>query len=108
VVNQFLISVTNETKVITDYSIISAASNQSAGLILFPLMVMNAFSSLYPQFTLYFALFSLGTMLLLKWSKGIVLGLMEERIGLLQIFTYFCALEILPGLIAVKYVIETF
>lgn len=107
-IHQFLIFATNETKVIIEYSSISTSSNQTAGLILFPLMVMNAFSSIYPQFNLYIALITLGSILLLKWSKGIVLGLIEERIGLLQIFTYFCTLEILPSLIVVKYIIETF
>ena len=107
-VNMLIVFITRQAKGIKEYTAISSGANQSAGLILFPLMVLIAFSSINSFFVLYLALFSVSIVLLIKWLKGVLLGIVEERIGILQIFAYFCALEILPGLVAVKYVIETF
>ena len=107
-INGFVMLITRQAKSVKEYAAISNVANQSAGLILFPLMILIAFSTINSFFILYMALFCLALVLLLKWVKGVLLGIVEERIGILQIFAYFCALEILPGLVAVKYVIETF
>jgi hypothetical protein len=50
----------------------------------------------------------LAMVVLLKWYRGLLMSLVIERIGLLQIFSYFCGLEILPVFVLVKYIIETF
>ncbi|HQQ95140.1 MAG TPA: DUF4271 domain-containing protein [Bacteroidia bacterium] len=108
IINRILATVSNEPKLVSEYDLITASSNQLTGLILFPLIVLNTFSNLLPQFVFLTSLSVLGFMLLFKWGKGFVLGALEERIGILQILTYFCALEILPQLMAVKFIIETF
>ncbi len=82
--------------------------NQSFGLFLFPLIVLMEFSKFNPLIFIWCASLVLGTAVLLKWYRGVLMSLVVERIGLLQIFSYFCALEILPVFVLVKYIIETF
>jgi hypothetical protein len=50
----------------------------------------------------------LSSSIIYRWYRGVIIGLIEERVGLLQTFTYFCGLEILPVIVLVKYIIETF
>jgi len=106
--NKLIATITGETRIVSEYNHISSSTDQLAGLLLFPLIVLNAFSEILPQFVFITSLCLLGFMLLLKWSRGFVLGLAEERVGILQILAYFCALEILPQLIVVKYIVQTF
>lgn len=106
--NRILGYFTNERKVISEYAVNSLFINQTFGLLLFPWVILIQFSTLNPIIFISGALILLALSVLLKWYRGVVIGLVEERIGLLQIFSYFCSLEILPIFVLVKYVIETF
>lgn len=108
IVNRALGYFTNERRVISEYTVNSLFINQTFGLLLFPWMILVQLSTLNPVIFISGALVVLGLSVLLKWYRGVMIGLVEERIGLLQIFSYFCSLEILPIFIMVKYVIETF
>jgi len=99
---------TNERKVVSEYRVNSILINETFGLILFPLIVLAQFSSFDPLGFVFGGVLVVAASLLLKWYRGVIIGLVEERIGLLQTFSYFCGLEILPVLVLVKYVIETF
>jgi hypothetical protein len=107
-VNKMLIFFTGERKIIMEYVTNSSLINQALGLFLFPVIVLAEFSKIDALIFIVvaMALLSLGT--LLKWYRGATRGLIEERIGILQIFSYFCGLEILPVFVLVKYIIETF
>lgn len=106
--NRVLGHFTNERKVISEYVVNSLFINQTFGLLLFPWMILIQLSTLNPVIFISGALIVLALSVLLKWYRGVMIGLVEERIGLLQIFSYFCSLEILPIFVLVKYVIETF
>jgi len=107
-INWMLIFMTSKGKFIQEYRVISGSLNRASGLFLFPLLLLLGFSEIDSGFILVLALVLLGLMLLIKWIKGVLLSLGEEGLGILQILTYFCALEILPQLVLVKYTIETF
>lgn len=107
-VNRTLTFFTDKRKVISEYATSSTLINQSFGLFLFPLIILIEFSPFDPLVFILGALTVLAASIILKWYRGVIMGLVEERIGLLQIFSYFCGLEILPVFVLVKYIIETF
>lgn len=106
--NYLLALFTNERKLVSEYSVNASLINQTFGLLMFPWIILSEFSTLNPLVFISGAVIILISAVLLKWYRGAIIGLVEERIGLLQIFSYFCGLEILPVLVLVKFVIETF
>lgn len=107
-VNELLGFVTNEHRLVSDYFTNVSLVNQTFGLFLFPWIILAQFSHFNPLVFVSGALIVLAISLAFRWYKGIIISLVEERIGILQIFIYFCGLEILPSLVVVKYIIETF
>jgi hypothetical protein len=75
---------------------------------LFPCVVLVELSPINPFIFISLGGIILATSILLRWYRGIIIGLVEQRLGFLQIFSYFCSLEILPVFVLVKYIIETF
>lgn len=82
--------------------------NQSLGMILLPAMAVVELSGFNPLYTLITCLIIIAVSYLIKLYRGIMFSLIENRIGLLQVFIYLCALEILPFLVFTKYIITTF
>jgi hypothetical protein len=108
VINSLLHYFTERPKIFSDYSVSNTLVNQTFGLFLFPWIVLMQFSDFNPLIFIYAGLAVLAASMLIKWYRGLLMGMEEERIGVLQIFSYFCGLEILPVLVLVKYLIETF
>lgn len=106
--NRALSFFTEERKVVSEYATNSSLVNQTLGLFMFPWIILLEFSKFNPLIFISAALIVVASALLLKWYRGIIMSLVNERIGLLQIFSYFCGLEILPVFVMVKYIIETF
>ncbi len=106
--NRVLIVFTGERKLITEYNVSSRLVDQAFGLALFPCVVLMQFSTFNPVIFLSGALLIMAFSILLKWYRGVIIGLVDQRIGLLQIFSYFCGLEILPVFVLVKFLIQTF
>jgi len=106
--NRVLGFLTGERKVLAEYSINSALVNQTFGILVFPFVILLQFGPFNVAVLLWISLFILSLALLLKWYRGLRKGLIEEGIGFLQIFSYFCALEILPVFVLVKYIVENF
>lgn len=106
--NALLKAISSKGKFIQEYRLISGSINRVSGLFLFPLLLLIGFSEINAEFLLILSLVLVGLMLLIKWVKGLLLSISEDGLGILQILTYFCALEILPQLVLVKYTIETF
>ncbi len=98
---------TDRRRLFSDVRVSTTLVNQTFGLFIFPFLVFSEFINWNPRYFLWAALTILGVSMLLKWYRGLVMSLLEERIGILQIFSYFCGLEILPLLTVVKFVVET-
>jgi len=106
--NQFICFLSNNYKTLADYSYNSIKINQTFGLFLFPWLVLSELTNFNSLIFISGAFVVLSASLIYRWYRGVIIGLIEERIGLLQTFTYFCGLEILPVIVLVKYIIETF
>jgi hypothetical protein len=106
--NQFICFLSNNYKTLSDYSYNSIKINQTFGLFLFPWLIMAELTDFNPLIFVSGAFVVVTASIVYRWYRGVIIGLIEERIGLLQTFTYFCGLEILPVIILVKYIIETF
>ncbi len=106
--NQFISFLTDDRKTISEYSYNSLKINQTFGIFIFPWLILVEFTQFNSLIFISCAFVVIAVSLVYQWYRGIIIGLIEERIGLLQTFTYFCALEILPIIVLVKYIIETF
>lgn len=107
-INKVFVLLTGDKKVLSDYDTNASLINQAIGLFLFPWVILIQFGKFNPVFLLSSALVILATGFFIKWYRGVILSLIEQRVGLLQILSYFCGLEILPICVMVKYTIETF
>lgn len=106
--DQVVLAVSNRSKVLQEYRMFSWNINRSAGILLLPIVVLTAFSGYNPAFLNTLGLVVLSALLLFRWTRAVLLCMGEEGIGILQILTYFCGLEILPQLVTVKFLVETF
>ncbi len=106
--NQFISFLTNDRKTISEYSYNSVKINQTFGIFLFPWLILAELTKFNALVFVSGAFVVLASSLIYRWYRGVIIGLIEERVGLLQTFTYFCGLEILPVVVLVKYIIETF
>ena len=108
IANKILIVFTGSKTLIHQYSYYSFIINQTFGLFVFPCIILAEFSKLNSLYFLSAGVIIIGISIVLKWFRGIVFSLLEERVGILQTFIYLCTLEILPILVLVKFIIETF
>lgn len=106
--NQFISFLSNDRRTISEYSYNSIKINQTFGIFLFPWLILAELTKFNALIFVSAAFVVLAASLVYKWYRGVIIGLIEERVGLLQTFTYFCGLEILPVVVLVKYIIETF
>ena len=101
-------NVTNNQKLVSEYTVSSTLVNQTFGLLLFPCLAILQFSDVLPAVFFWIAVVIVSLSVLLRWYRGLLMCAGEQRLGFVQIFSYFCALEILPVLVLVKYVVETY
>lgn len=106
--NKLLSVILNDARLIPEFVYSSFVISQTFGIFLFPCLILAEFSSFNPVVFLLVGGVILFMSQVFKWYRGILFGLIEHRVGLLQTFVYFCALEILPALVMVKFIIETF
>lgn len=106
--NQFISFLSNDRKTISEYAYNSVKINQTFGIFLFPWLILAELTKFNALIFVSAAFVVLAVSLVYRWYRGVIISLIEERVGLLQTFTYFCGLEILPVVVLVKYIIETF
>lgn len=82
--------------------------NQTLGILLLPIMVVVELSHMQPIYLLIATGIIIATSLFMKLYRGVVFSLFENHIGLLQVFIYLCALEILPFLVFLKFIMTNF
>jgi len=81
---------------------------QIAGIILFPIVVFLQFSKYPAEWFLYPGLIVCGSIYILRVFRGLVISSLEQNIGILYIILYLCALEILPLLVLVRFLLINF
>jgi hypothetical protein len=108
ILNKMLSLIVNDNRIIPEFVYSSFVISQTFGIFLFPCLLLAELGNYNVTVFLSVATVILVASQLFKWYRGVLFGLIEHRVGLLQIFTYFCALEILPALVLIKFIIETF
>jgi hypothetical protein len=108
ILNKIVSVSANDNKLIPEFVYSSFVISQTFGIFLFPCLIAAEFGKYEPGIFLSMACVVLVVSQVFKWYRGVLFSLVERHIGLLQIFVYFCALEILPALVMVKFIIEKF
>jgi hypothetical protein len=81
---------------------------QTIGIIIFPLIICMQFANYPKEWFLYPALVICGGFYGLRMFRGFIISSVEQNIGIVYIFLYLCALEILPMLVLVKFLLINF
>jgi hypothetical protein len=100
--------ITQTSNLFTEYINNTLIINQSVGVVLLPVMIIIELAPVNPVWIVLPATLFLILGYLLRLYRGFLFGGIEEGIGALQLFVYLCALEILPLLVLVKFLIVNF
>lgn len=82
--------------------------SQTIGIIIFPLIICLQFSKYPTEWFLYPSLIICAGFYGLRMFRGFIISATEQNIGILYIFLYLCALEILPMLVLAKFLLVNF
>ncbi len=99
---------TKTNSIINEYFNSTLIINQSVGLLLLPVMILAQLSPLHPLWLVVPGALLLIFAYLLRLFRGFVFAGIDHGIGILQLFVYLCALEILPLLVLIKFLIVNF
>ncbi len=83
-------------------------SCQTLGVVLLPLVICIQFSRYPTEWFLYPALILCGAFYIVRFIRGFIISAVEQNVGILYIFLYLCALEILPLLVLIKFLLVNF
>lgn len=106
--NYLIGQLTDTSTLFNEYIYNNLLINQATGIILFPFLIAIELSPISINYLLIPCILVLVVNLALKWFRGFLFSAVEQRIGFLQIFIYFCAVEILPSLVLIKFIIVNF
>ncbi|MBS1651270.1 MAG: DUF4271 domain-containing protein [Bacteroidetes bacterium] len=82
--------------------------NDLLGVLLFAVNIAFVYFEINPLLTLTLGLTFASISYVLKLYFGAIMSLIVNKVGFLQIFLYLCAVEILPILVLIKLLIQTF
>ena len=80
--------------------------NLVTGILLLPLLLLIIYT--YHELFLYLAGGLVLIMIFLRFIRGIAIGLSDSKFSLIHLFLYLCTLEILPLLVAAKFLSKYF
>ncbi len=100
--------VTETNTIFNEYINNTLIINQSIGVVLLPIMIIVELSPVNPVWIVFPATLFLVLGYVLRLYRGFLFAAIEEGVGLLQLFVYLCALEILPLLVLIKFLVVNF
>jgi hypothetical protein len=100
--------VTQTSTIFSEYINNTLIINQSVGVILLPVMIIAELSPVNPVWIVFPATLFLVLGYVLRLYRGFLFAGIEHGVGLLQLFVYLCALEILPLLVLIKFLVVNF
>lgn len=80
--------------------------NLVTGMLLLPVLVFIIYT--YHELFLYLAGVLVLFMIFLRFIRGVAIGLSDSKFSLIHLFLYLCTLEILPLLVAAKFLSKYF
>jgi hypothetical protein len=108
IVMNFVSFLTDTSHLFGEYINNTLIINQSIGLLLFPVIILAELSPVNPLWLVFPSVLFLVLGYLLRLYRGFLFAGIEEGIGFLQLFVYLCALEILPLLVLIKFLVVNF
>ncbi len=91
-----------------EYVLNTLIINQAVGLVILPAITVCELSDINPVLIVVPCLLLLIVSWLFRLYRGFTFAMAEQGLGILQLFVYLCALEILPLLVMVKFLIINF
>lgn len=80
--------------------------NLIGGVLLLPLILLIHYS--HRSVFLYVAFSIISILLLIRFIRGFIIGLSDQKFSLFHLFLYLCTLEILPVLVVAKFIDKYF
>lgn len=105
---RFIGFITQTNGLFTEYINNTLIINQSVGVVLLPVMVIVELAPVDPVWIVFPATLFLLMGYLLRLYRGFLFAGVEAGVGALQLFVYLCALEILPLLVLIKFLVVNF
>lgn len=106
--NYFLSFTTKTLELNNEYTFNIFIYCQTLGVILLPLAICVQFSKYPTEWFLYPAITLCGLFYALRFVRGFIISAIEQNVGIVYIFLYLCALEILPLLVLIKFLLVNF
>ena len=100
--------ITSTTEIGKEYIFNFFVFCQIIGAVSFPFTVFLQFSKCPPEWFLYPVVTICSCFYILQLYRGLTISVLEQNIGILYIILYLCALEILPLLVLVKFILTNF
>lgn len=98
----------NATELVKEYLFNVSVFAQVAGIAIFPFVIAIQFSKYRAEWFLYPAIVLVLAFFIFRLVRGFAISAVEQGIGFFYIFLYLCALEILPLLVLVKFLLTSF
>lgn len=98
----------NAPDLVREYIFNVSVFNQVAGIVLFPFIVAMLFSKYQVEWFLYPSIVIFLSFYAFRFVRGFFISGIERGVGVLYIFLYLCALEILPLLVLIKFLLISF
>lgn len=100
--------VTQTKNTIDEYVNNTFIINQSIAVILLPVMIVAELSPINPVWLVFPSLLFIVLGYFFRLYRGFLFSGVEQGMGVFQLFVYLCALEILPLLVLIKFLVVKF
>lgn len=108
IVNSLFSIIYKQKELTKEYFLNAFTISHTLGIVLFPMVLGLYFTKYSPEIFLYPALIMSVSFYIIKLYRSFVISVIEQNVGILYIFLYLCALEILPILVLIKFLLVNF
>lgn len=108
IVNSIFSIIYKQKELTKEYFLNAFTISHTLGIVLFPMVLGLYFTKYSPEIFLYPALIMSVSFYIIKLYRSFVISVIEQNVGILYIFLYLCALEILPILVLIKFLLVNF
>lgn len=106
--SSILAYISNNQELEKEYRFTIMVFNQVFALVILPLVILLQYSQLPSEWLMYLSIILTVAFYFFRLYRGFVISALEQNLGFMYIFLYFCALEILPLLILIKFLLINF
>lgn len=108
IINSVLSNILTIQELGREYSFNIFTHAQTTGIILFPMLLCIQYAKYPTEWFIYPAVIICLGLYLMRLFRGFVISALEQNVGVIYIFLYLCALEILPVLVLIKFLLNNF